>query len=151
MMTKRTPAPTWANELAHEHAHLGNMLLRVRRLLSASIDVSPVQSLVILLDQVTVEVREHMAFEEQGGYLAPVAQRLPGRHNTVEQLLGEHALLQSGLADVLAQLRECSNLFEFRETISPRLDRWIDRMRDHERRENLLVQEAFNTDISACD
>ncbi len=149
MTTKHATA--WTDELVHEHAQLGKMLAQVRRLTAGPIDVTRDRSLANLLDQVDAEVREHMAFEEQGGYLAPVLQKLPGHQKTVEQLLSEHALLQAALAEVLTQLRACSNLFEFRETISPRLDEWLDNMRDHERRENLLVQEAFNTDISACD
>ncbi len=141
----------WADALAHEHLHLGDILSRVRRLLEAPVDVTRDRRLVILLELLTIEVREHREFEEEGGYLAPVMDLLPQRQNAVAQLQREHALLQAGLADALACLRTCVNGADFRDRIAPRLDQWLDRLHDHEQRENLLVQEAFNTDISAGD
>ncbi len=149
-MTTRKP-PSWTDELAHEHAHLGNLLGRVRRLLAATSEETRDGMLGVLLEQLTVEVREHMEFEERDGYLAPVQQQMPGLFDTIEQMRGEHTVLQSRLAQILTDARTHPGIYEFREELSPHLQHWLDSMRDHERRENLLVQEAFNTDISACD
>jgi hypothetical protein len=104
-----------------------------------------------LLQRLTIEVRAHMEFEERDGYLAPVQQQMPTMSAAIEQLREEHPLLQSRLAQILTDARVEPGVYMFREEISPRLEQWLDSMRDHERRENLLVQEAFNTDVSACD
>jgi hypothetical protein len=149
-MTNRNP-PSWTVELAHEHAQLGNLLGRVRRLMDAKSEETRDGMLGVLLEQLTVEVREHMEFEERDGYLAPVQQRMPGLFDTIERMRGEHAVLQSKLAQILTDARTRPGVYEFREEVSPHVRQWLDSMRDHERRENLLVQEAFNTDISTGD
>jgi len=149
-VTNRNP-PSGTDELAHEHAHLGNLLGRVRRLLVAPSEENRDGMLGALLEQLTIEVREHMEFEERGGYLAPVQQRMPELFGTIEQMRGEHTVLQSKLAQILTDARTRPGVYEFREEVSPQLQHWLDSMRDHERRENMLVQDAFSTDISACD
>lgn len=142
---------SWTDELAHEHAHLGHLLGQVRRLLVAQSGDSRDRSLGTLLSQLTIEVREHMEFEERDGYLAPVQERIPRMFEAIEQLRGEHAALQSQLAKILTDATVRPGVYEFREEVSPQLQHWLESMRNHERRENQLVQEAFNTDISAGD
>jgi len=137
--------------LAQEHAHLANLLRSVRRLLNDEPQQSRDGKLGSLLEILTVEVREHMEFEERGGYLAPVQQQMPFLFETIEQLRGEHATLQSQLQQLLTDARVRPGVYAFREELTPRIQHWLDSMRDHERRENSLVQEAFNTDISASD
>lgn len=142
---------SWTDDFAHEHAHLGILLTRVRRALGDESGEARDASLGTLLVQLTLEVREHMEFEEQDGYLAPVRQQLPRMHEAIERMRGEHDVLQSQLARILTDATVGSGVYAFGENVSPRLQTWLDSMRDHERRENQLVQEAFNTDVSAGD
>ncbi len=142
---------SWTEELAHDHAQLGHLLSRVRQLVVTENREARDRSLGTLLTALTIEVREHMEFEEHDGYLAPVQQRVPEKAATIEQLRGEHDVLQSQLARILADATVRPGVYAFSEEISPQVLQWIDRMRNHERRENQLVQDAFNRDISAGD
>lgn len=146
-----TNLPSWAQELAGEHQHLGHLFGDVRKCLAAENDECWADTLLALLERVAFEVREHMEFEERDGYLAPVQERMPGLVGKIEQMRGEHVTLQTRLAQILSDVRAQPGVYAFRVEMSPHIERWLDSMRDHERRENILVQDALNTDISACD
>lgn len=120
----------WARQLAEEHAHLGRLFANVRGVLShpALGELEP--KLLPLMEEMADGVRRHMEYEEQDGYLAPVEQRRPSLAGVIEELRGEHATLQSMLAQIVSDVRARPGVVEFRERIAPRLGQWLDDVRD---------------------
>jgi hypothetical protein len=93
-------------------------------------------------------VTEHFRFEEQNGYLDAVRKREPRLERAIQQLAEEHRALAESLEVLIKQARAATTLDDpFREAIR----RWVERVREHEARENDLVQDAFNLDIGAED
>lgn len=91
---------------------------------------------------------EHFRFEEQNGYMEAVRKRAPHLERVIQHLLKEHRQLAESLDALIAKTEEGKGqdtplLEEIRE--------WIERVRQHESRENLLVEDAYNLDIGAED
>lgn len=155
-MTKQPRSPqtqqdlAWIEELGREHAQLGALLTRVSNLVSGPVEGLAAQ-LPPLLEEALVHCRQHMEYEEREGYLSGVMDRLPSLGETLEKLRREHAELLDDLAARLAEARAAASDRTMAATVVPRVRKWLDRIRDHEIRENTLVQEAFNRDMGAVD
>ena len=103
-----------------------------------------VQRLSVLKDHIC----EHFRFEEKNGYMDGVLQRAPQRKKTVDQLLQEHQQLVQALNALHDEVQSKSTVgegdfFKLRE--------WIEAVRQHEARENRLVEEVLNLDIAPED
>jgi hypothetical protein len=93
-------------------------------------------------------IAEHFRFEEQNGYMDAVRKREPRLGRTIQRLAEEHRQLAQSLDALIEQARVAMGLDEaFREEVRT----WVERVRRHEVRENDLVQDAFNRDVSAED
>jgi DNA-binding transcriptional ArsR family regulator len=93
-------------------------------------------------------VTEHFRFEEQNGYLDAVRRREPRLERTIQQLAEEHRQLARSLEVLVEQATAAASLNDpFRKEVRG----WVERLRQHEVRENDLVQDAFNLDIGAED
>lgn len=100
------------------------------------------------LQTVQTEVKEHFQFEEQGGYLAVVLERKPQLKRTVEELRQEHDRLAGSLQELV---RHCQHAITIEPELVAEIQGWMHRLRDHEARENKLVQETFNLETGAGD
>jgi DNA-binding transcriptional ArsR family regulator len=139
--------PSVAEALARAHAAL---LEDLRKLEEAARPASGegLAELRARLSATQTHVTEHFRFEEQNGYMDAVRKREPRLERTIQQLAEEHRQLAQSLAVLLEQARAATSLDDpFREAVR----RWIERVREHEARENDLVQDAFNLDIGAED
>jgi hypothetical protein len=93
-------------------------------------------------------VTEHFRFEKQNGYMDAVRKREPRLERAVQQLAEEHRDLARSLTARREQAETVTNLDDrFREVVRGCLDR----IRQHEARENQVAQDAFNLDISTED
>ncbi|HLN32229.1 MAG TPA: DUF2267 domain-containing protein [Gemmataceae bacterium] len=100
------------------------------------------------LDVTRAHVTEHFRFEEQNGYMDAVRKREPRLERTIQQLAAEHRQVAESLEQLVEQAAVATSLTDpFREEIRG----WVDRVRQHEARENDVVQDAFYQDISAED
>ena len=90
----------------------------------------------------------HFRFEEQNGYMDAVRKREPRLERTVQQLADEHRQLAESLDGLV---RECGAATSLEDTLRQAVRAWIERVRQHEVRENDLAQDAFNLDIGAED
>src|SRR5262249_38925451 len=109
---------------------------------------APPDEVLRRLETLRGDLGKHFRFEEQNGYMQEVLAQAPQHERRVESLREEHDKLWQALAALLRQAKDAPALGEdFRQKVRG----WIDQMRDHERRENLLVEEAFNTDVPAED
>jgi hypothetical protein len=93
-------------------------------------------------------VTEHFRFEEQDGYMEVVRKREPRLERTIEQLADEHRRLRESLDALIAEAKAAKDLGE---SLREKILAWIERVRQHEIRENKLVQTTFNLDIIGED
>ena len=103
--------------------------------------------LAACLDRTRGDLAEHFRFEEENGYLGAVLQLHPHLARVVGRLAEEHGELLRSLDALRAEARSAGAGDVPREKVI----RWIQRVRLHERRENILVQDAFCLDLSAED
>jgi hypothetical protein len=93
-------------------------------------------------------VNEHFRFEERNGYMDRVRRREPRLEREIECLAEEHLELEQSLSRLFERAGTANGpMTALRQEV---LD-WIKRVRQHEARENDLVQGAFNLDIGAED
>ena len=100
------------------------------------------------LGEARAHLTEHFRFEEQNGYMDAVRKREPRLERAVQQLAEEHGQLQQALA---ALIRDAGAETSLGDTLRAEIRAWIERVRQHEVRENDLVQDAFDLDIGAED
>ena len=93
-------------------------------------------------------VTEHFRFEEQNGYMDAVRKREPRLERIIRELAEEHSQLRSSLEELIGEARVTSSLGGL---LRERIRTWVKRVRQHEMRENDVVQDAFNLDIGAED
>ena len=100
------------------------------------------------LDATQRHLTEHFRFEEHNGYMETVRSREPRLEHALQQLVEEHRQLAASLDALLAQARAATALDD---TFRAAVRAWIECVRQHEIRENDLVQDAFTLDIGAED
>lgn len=91
---------------------------------------------------------QHFNLEEQNGYMDIVRKREPRLARAVDKLAGEHQQLRQSLDSLLAEAKVASRLTD---RIREHTRQWIQSLRRHELRETALVQDVFDSDISAED
>ena len=100
------------------------------------------------LDVTQEHITEHFRFEEQNGYMHAVRAREPRLERAIHQLAEEHRQLARSLEALIERARDTTSLDDrFRDEVRE----WVERVRQHEARENDIVQDAFNLDIGAED
>ncbi len=100
------------------------------------------------LDATHAHLVEHFRFEEQNGYLDAVRKQEPRLERVIEQLAQEHRQLLQALEALIEAARSPRCLGE---PFQAEVREWVERVRQHEVRENDLVQDAFNLDLGAED
>jgi hypothetical protein len=105
-------------------------------------------SLLACLDTTRDCLAEHFRFEEQNGYLASVLEHQPHLERSVARLAREHDELLRDLDEVRAEVRLNRAPGA---ALRQKVGRWIQRVRRHEHREDILVQDAFLVDLNARD
>jgi hypothetical protein len=91
---------------------------------------------------------EHFRFEEQDGYMDTVRHREPRLGHSIDELAKEHGQLLNEMDVLLTEVAVASTI---NESLSMKVSEWINHVRQHETRENHLVQDAFNLDIGLED
>src|SRR5262249_61195710 len=99
------------------------------------------------LDVVRASIGEHFRFEEENGYMAAVLEIHPHLERMVQHLCEEHGQLLRSLDELRAEGRAG----QLSAAGRARGLAWARAVRRHERSENVLVQDAFNLDLSAED
>jgi hypothetical protein len=104
--------------------------------------------LLAILGETRTQVAEHFRFEEQGGCMGALAKREPRLDRPVEHLIEEHGELLRSL-ETLTQ--EAAAVARLEGALRERVRELVGKIRGHEARENLLVQDAYNVDLGAED
>ena len=100
------------------------------------------------LEATRAHLVEHFRFEEVDGYMTAVRTREPRLERTVDELANEHGQLLSSLDALLA---ETATDLGLDQAMRAKVSQWINRVRQHEARENHLIQDIFNLDIGSED
>ena len=136
-----------AESLSRAHQALRKDLQRLEDSVHRTLDQG-MSIIRALLDATRTHILEHFRFEEKNGYMDKVRNREPRLDHAIDQLAGEHRQLALSLEDLIRKAKQASILDqELRE----RTREWIEAVRQHEAREDKLVQNAFNMDINAGD
>jgi hypothetical protein len=98
------------------------------------------------LEATRVHLVEHFRFEEESGYMEAVRKLEPRLERAVAQLAEEHIQLLNSL-DALRG--EIAPMPRANEAVAAKVTAWVQKVRQHEARENHLVQDAFGLDIGA--
>ncbi len=136
-----------AENLARADATLREELSRLERAAHAPADAMPLE-LRNSLERVRASLLEHFRLEEANGYLSDVRRRAPQLDRPAEQLLEEHRTLARALDTLLA---EAGRPRLAGPVLRDRVLVWVEQVRAHRSRENLLAEEAFNRDVGAED
>jgi iron-sulfur cluster repair protein YtfE (RIC family) len=136
-----------AEGLARAHAGLLKDLQKLEQAVSpaAPEDLAGLQA---QLEAGWMHLLDHFRFEEQNGYMSIVRKREPRLERTIDQLAEEHGLLKQTLESLIKQASTATSLSS---ALRQEVHQWIERVRQHEARENRLVQDAFGLDIGAED
>ena len=138
-MTMETSEKTFAEALHEAHADLFRDLLQLDE--SVRLGSGEGQSeLSARLEKLRTHLIDHFRFEEQDGYMAPLLKEEPRIGPVVQELLDEHRQLAEALD---ALLHEVSAVQSLREGFPERVRAWVKHVRQHESRENSLVQEVY--------
>ena len=139
-------------------ATYGDALLKTHRALLKSLHVlravalttaeERLPVLLACLDTTRDRLAEHFRFEEDNGYLASVLECQPHLERTVGRLAQEHDALLRYLDELRAEARAGQNVTA---QLRQKVGRWIQRVRRHERSEDVLVQDAFIVDLNGED
>jgi hypothetical protein len=100
------------------------------------------------LDATQAHVMGHFRFEEQDGYMDTLRKREPRLDRAIAQLAEEHRQLAQSLNELI---KEAALASDISVSLRQQIRGWIERVRQHEIRENEFVQDAFNLDIGPED
>ncbi len=141
--------------MAQLQATFGNALLEAHRALvedlrdlEATRATDQPEGLAARLERTRNQLAEHFRFEEQNGYLASVLERYPHLKGPVQHLVGEHRHLLRSLDELRGEVQQASLPAG---DLGQRVAAWIRQVRRHERRENVLVEDAFNLDLTVSN
>jgi hypothetical protein len=141
----RTPEPPVVEALARAHESLLDDLRKLEEV-TGQASGEGLAELRVRLGATREHLARHFRFEEQNGYMEAVRKREPRLGRAIEQLAGEHSQLLQTLEAVIAEAGVATRLGEaLREGVR----QWAGSVREHEARENELVQDTFNLDIGA--
>jgi hypothetical protein len=133
-------------KLIQAHAALSDDLRKLKELLrSPCVAIADVRK---RLAKTRTHVEDHFDFEERNGYLDSVRKREVRLAHSIDRLAHEHASLLDTLDALVAATEAASSLDG---GLRDEILKWIGELRQHEVRENELVQDAFNFDIGAED
>jgi hypothetical protein len=133
---------------AMNETHAG--LLHDLRALLDCVKAGRLDRTLITYRLVTVRDRlaHHFELEEQNGYMETVLEREPEFSRSIYSLQAEHQQLLKCLDELIlvAQTGSGTDAELAQSAVG-----WERRVREHERRENLLLQDAFNLDLAGED
>jgi hypothetical protein len=144
---KKTPLPTVAESLSQAHLAFLEDLGQLEQAVDPDAG-GGVTALRRRLAATLVKVTGHFRFEEQGGYMDAVRKREPRLERAIQQLEAEHHELLRSLETLIGEAGAAARLDD---SLGEKVRAWLSQVRHHEARENDLVLDTFNQDISAED
>jgi hemerythrin len=141
------PVPGVVEALARAHQALLRDLLRLEATARAAEGGTLAEARAWLV-AVRAHLADHFRFEEEDGYLDAARKREPRLERAVEQFAEEHRGLMRGLDALLVAAAGATVL---KDGLREGIRQWVKEVRQHEARENDLVQDAFEQDLGTKD
>ncbi len=129
------------------HESLLKRLLEVQRCALTG-DGSSAEELRDRLANLRTDVLAHFRAEEQGGPLNDLTRGEPRFEHAARRLLDEHRDLEASL-DTLLEVAATAERDD--DALRSKIRNWINRARQHEIDEDMLLMEAANQDLGAAD
>lgn len=130
-----------------EHASLAADLTKLRVVVRPGSTAQRTE-VCSLLVATRLHLAKHFELEEQHGWIDQFRQQGPRWENALAQLVHEHRQLEGSLETLIQEANAADRLNdEFRQKVM----RWIERVVDHETREDDLVERAYMEDLGAGD
>jgi len=149
-MNERVAAELSYEDFRREHAELAETISSIQRDLSNS--RSTKNDVGDRTGQLVEKMLEaHFAHEEAGGYMADVVSRAPHLQPTVRRLELQHPMLLEKATKLNMLARSGVESPPWWRELRNEFDSLRQELLDHERQENMLVQEAFTIDIGTKD
>jgi hypothetical protein len=143
----RQTHPSIADLLARAHKRLRKDLRELEEATQGPWPGGP-KGMGKLLADARADLVEHFRFEEHNGYMEAVLRIRPNLERDVQALLGQHKQLADALDQLIADVK---TMTAEDGSFGQRVRGWIKAVWRHEARENTLVEDAFNVDLSAED
>jgi len=142
-----TPLKTLAEDLQGAHSSLLADVRKLEQLLNP-VPHERLTELCVCLTEMRAQATEHFRYEEEKGYMESIRKREPRLDRAIHHLNDEHGQLTQGLDEIIIKASAATTLDAL---LRDAIHKWIEQLRQHEGRENKLVQEAFNLDIGPED
>jgi len=134
-----TPNQSFASALHDAHTDLLIDLQELEKATTSTSSTSPAE-LGSRFGKLRTHVTDHFRFEEKGGYMAPVLKEEPRFGAEVKELLAEHREMTQALDAIIADVGSGA---AGPDASRPKIQAWVGKVRQHETRENDLVQKAY--------
>lgn len=123
----------------------------LREVLESRPGLSERNWMLTILDALLETLPAQFDLREQGGYMTDVLEAFPYWENEVEQLRSEHGTLCTTLQDLRNRVNAGSQYKQVAEVVRTELASWIQCLRNHNRHECRLFQNAVNLEIGCGD
>ncbi len=139
-------------ELAQEIRKEHEALIALMRRLQAEV-IAPRHSWTLLAEDLRVflkHLRRHFELEEEGGFMEDILWRWPQAASQVDALRAEHTRLLQEAERLIHRSDQVMNGPPARAWAEA-CHRLLSAIREHERKENRLIQELFYIDVGGGD
>ncbi len=141
---------TLFSHLAAEYRHLWQRICRLRKFLDIHAESFTSSDLVEELEHDLIDLRsqlsKHFEREEEGGLLDDAAASRPTIGQQIDALFKEHKPLLRDLDQLLIYSRGKPIDKQHWELVREEARSLLDRISDHQKRSDLLIQQGFNVD-----
>ena len=142
---------TTVHQLNHFNGLIHLLLDDLKELLATNASEDDRDWALSIMKKVAEHLQQQFELEEEDGYLEEVLEEFPNWHPQVEHLQQEHRLLQKQFNEIYDRLAATSLGSLMSHEVKRQLKDWIDSFRQHQERENRLIQEALCIDLGVGD
>ncbi len=134
-----------------EHERLDILLQDLRTVSHWEADILEERKVLLQLVKdlrsLQIRLRQHFSTEESGAYLAEISSRKPSCRADLQALHAEHGMILALISSLENVCLEKDHPGGAPVAIQFRLGQLLDMLKLHERRENALIHEVFDTPI----
>lgn len=151
-MTISNPENTVLAQLVSDHRNLFHFLMELQHVFITpplESDLPKTRDLVLpKLLQLRTMLEEHFRREEAGGYLEEAACKVPSIGKQADRIIQEHPALMTRLNAMIDLLSPKEITLLRWQAAHNQFAAFTREQREHERRENEIIQQGFNEDLS---
>ena len=140
-------ASAFRDDLCQEHASLLERLSGLENTIESARGEKVAEHLRAIQDH----LERHFQFEERGGYMKHVLDQAPQLHQQTQDLLAEHGQLRRQVGELVAVASTLPHDRPLPDAFRHQVRQLLQTVRQHEARENRLVQETVNQDVGVDD